>query len=747
MDEPEAQIPYLFAEFQLDPLRRVLLKEGRPVALNPKAVEVLLALVEKRADVLSKDELLKTVWPGQIVEENNLTVHISALRKALGEKRDNLRFIVTIPGRGYRFIGDVSRVDLSTDLIIEHHSTTHVRVEQEEVEPEAVQTRIVSEKRWVSPASAPAVRTRLLAKKVGVAVVIVVLLFTGALVAYRSFSSRKGAAQFERYDVKRLTSTGKVLSAVVSPSSQYVAFAQTEGDGQSLWVRHVQTGGGKRILEPRPVEYWGLAFTPDNNYIYATTFEKGQSDPVLSKVPVLGGAIERLPVVTNAGVSFSPDGLRMAYVVSSSSSGGSLLWTANVDGSEKKLVALRKDPNFFAMAGDTVAWSPDGGTIACLVLDNTNDGISMSIVGYSPLDGKERQLTTRHWNIITGVAWIPHGEGLVLSGNVKQGLPPQVWFVSAEGKDTHLLTNDLNSYGGVSLTSDGNSLVTVQIDTNTSIWIGQTDGDFRATNLHEDFSEVGEIPAVGLATEGRIAYLSVASGAPELWLLETANGRTRQVTVNGQVSEFTLSPDGRYVILVSNRAGKPNLWRIDSDGSNFKQLTFGDGEVHPRCASDCQQVFFQEGFGEVLSSVWKISIDGGELHQVTHPHQNFPDISPDGEQIAYSYMDTSATDAGQWRLGIAGVADGKQFASFAVPASVTNRFLRWAPDGQGLVFINTVGGVSNLWLQPILGRRARQLTDLTSQTIDAFDLARDGRKLALVRSIKTSDVVLINNRR
>lgn len=138
MKDPATQNPYLFGEFQLDPLRRVLLRNGQAVALNPKAVEVLLALVERRAEVVSKDKLLSEVWPDQIVEENNLTVHISALRKALGETKGARQFIVTIPGRGYRFVASV-RMDREDelDVAILERTRAQIVIEEDDTDEES----------------------------------------------------------------------------------------------------------------------------------------------------------------------------------------------------------------------------------------------------------------------------------------------------------------------------------------------------------------------------------------------------------------------------------------------------------------------------------------------------------------------------------------------------------------------------------------------------------------------------------
>jgi TolB-like protein/DNA-binding winged helix-turn-helix (wHTH) protein len=101
---------YAFGSFTLDPLKRVLLRDGVPVPLSPKVFDTLLYLVEHADRLLDKDELLDAVWPGRVVEENNLTHNISILRKAFSRDGTLDRCIVTSPGRGYRFTAALRRV-------------------------------------------------------------------------------------------------------------------------------------------------------------------------------------------------------------------------------------------------------------------------------------------------------------------------------------------------------------------------------------------------------------------------------------------------------------------------------------------------------------------------------------------------------------------------------------------------------------------------------------------------------------
>ena len=99
---------YRFAEFSVEPSKRRLSgPDGAVIPLSGRAYEVLTYLLEHRDRVVSKDELIKTVWPHSIVEDNNLNQAISTVRRALGDSRDSPRFIVTVAGRGYQFIGDV----------------------------------------------------------------------------------------------------------------------------------------------------------------------------------------------------------------------------------------------------------------------------------------------------------------------------------------------------------------------------------------------------------------------------------------------------------------------------------------------------------------------------------------------------------------------------------------------------------------------------------------------------------------
>jgi DNA-binding winged helix-turn-helix (wHTH) protein len=97
----------LFGPFRLLPTQFLLLEGDKPVPLGSRALEILIALLERRGELVSKQDLMARVWPNIFVEPANLTVHMSALRRALRDGRDGHRFIVNIPGRGYCFVAPV----------------------------------------------------------------------------------------------------------------------------------------------------------------------------------------------------------------------------------------------------------------------------------------------------------------------------------------------------------------------------------------------------------------------------------------------------------------------------------------------------------------------------------------------------------------------------------------------------------------------------------------------------------------
>src|SRR5215471_8602468 len=123
---------YEFGPFRVDAQREVVLRAGEPVPLTPKTFQILLVLVRHDQAIVTKDDLMKAVWPDTFVEESNLSRNIFMLRKALGESPQDHRYILTVPGRGYRLAERVRVVQEQEVIIAAHRSRVQVQISESE---------------------------------------------------------------------------------------------------------------------------------------------------------------------------------------------------------------------------------------------------------------------------------------------------------------------------------------------------------------------------------------------------------------------------------------------------------------------------------------------------------------------------------------------------------------------------------------------------------------------------------------
>ena len=111
LSPPAEKRHYRFDDFVVDPVRRRLIRAGEAVTITPKAFSILVTLLERRGEVVDKEELIRRVWPDTFVSEANLTQNVCSLRKALGERANDHRYVITVPGRGYSFVAEAEEVE------------------------------------------------------------------------------------------------------------------------------------------------------------------------------------------------------------------------------------------------------------------------------------------------------------------------------------------------------------------------------------------------------------------------------------------------------------------------------------------------------------------------------------------------------------------------------------------------------------------------------------------------------------
>lgn len=546
---------------------------------------------------------------------------------------------------------------------------------------------------------------------------------------------------FQNMRMMKLTNSGKTVDAAISPDGKYLAEVVEDGGLQSLWLRQVgEPIASKQIVAATDGQYEGLTFTPDGNNIYYVVWENNAQHDALYKIAVLGSSPQKIPVDLVSPVSLSSDGKRIAFIRRSTNRGESALIIANADGTEEQVVANRREPLFFSEVAP--AWSEDGKIIACSVRSSVG-GFHSTVVEVQVSDGVERPITSKSWTIVERVAWLKDGRGLVITAAEQSSSPFQIWHVSYSDGAVYRITNDLNSYVGLSLSQDSSKLVSVQSNRLSSLWIVPNGDANRATQLT---SGVSQHYGLSWTPDGRIVYSSIASGNADIWTMNSDGTNQSQLTTDTNVDrDPAVAADGRYIAFASDRSGKFNIWLMDADGSNQKQITNGDDEEFPQISPDGQSVVYQ-GFVNGVPTLWRIGLDGSKPLQLTTNYSNWPVISPDGKWIACSYLDENKT---QWKLAVFPFDGGSPTETFDMPMPYLQHFvwqkIRWTFDGRALTYIDRRGGISNIWSQPLSGGPPRQVTDFKADQIFNFAWSSDGKQLACARGVVTSDAILISD--
>src|SRR5262249_18021141 len=189
---------------------------------------------------------------------------------------------------------------------------------------------------------------------------------------------------------------------------------------------------------------------------------------------------------------------------------------------------------------------------------------------------------------------------------------------------------------------------------------------------------------------GKIVYTSRESGGVDIWIMDEDGKNKKQLTSHARANDAPwATPDGRYIIFSSNRTvGSRSIWRMDPDGGNLKRLTEGPGAFMARSSPDSRWVVFPSARSG-SERLWKVSIDGGEPVRLTDKFTANPTVSPDGSLIACIYREEQPNSPN--KVAIIPFAGGDPIKVLNIPQSFRYPTgLRWAADGRALTYVDTI---------------------------------------------------------
>ncbi|HET6976842.1 MAG TPA: protein kinase [Pyrinomonadaceae bacterium] len=586
--------------------------------------------------------------------------------------------------------------------------------------------------------------------KVGAALVLLAALFivaAGSFGGYKWLHKEESIARFWDVRLSRLTNSGNAIDATISPDGKYIVYVLSDRSSQSLYIRQVSTANDKLIVPPARVGYFGITFSPDGNEIYyvlKTNLDAG----VLYRIPTLGGASVKVLDKIDAPVSFSPDHKQFVFVRGNyPNTGESALVIANVDGSGERNLVVKKTPDQLVPIFFTgPSWSPDGKLIAASVI--TTGGRS-KLVGFSVDDGSEKNLTTESWLFSARVQWLPDMSGLLLvAGDTP--INAMIWHISYPDGRIRRVTNDLNSYRAMSLTQDGKQLTTIQVHGMVNLYV-VPDADaskevrLPTGNVSNFFALTGS--NVSWVPDGRIVYVSNESGNPDIWITDPEGKNRQQLTANGGTNVSpVVTADARYIVFVNWQEGRKNIWRINLDGSNPVQLTSGLSDGFPAVSPDSRWVVYTSYDG-AKPTLWRVSIDGGTPIKVTDHVATTSAVSPDGKSIAFTYPESTDPRATPNRIGIVPFEGGDPQTTLSLPlgGTVLTAIHWWSNDNKSIFYTATNNNVTNIWSVPLDGGPPRQVTQFKDMLITGFAWSHDGKQLACTRGTLVRDAILITD--
>jgi Tol biopolymer transport system component/DNA-binding winged helix-turn-helix (wHTH) protein len=750
---------YEFGPFRVDVEERLLLLDGQVVGLTPKAFDTLLVLVRNRGRMLGREELMRQVWPDSFVEEANLTVNISTLRKALGERPHEHRYIATVPGRGYRFMADVrERWEEPAELIVQEQTLAEITIEEEEEsEGRAVTARFINQPQpdarlsradgFDAPAAAAlaAFRPRRRSRATWLAVFVTLAAAAGGAFWAWSPALSKRPASVPRL-IPLTSFPGLKGRPAFSPGGDHVAFLwdADSGGAVDLYVKLIAAGTPLRLTSD-PAAEASPVWSHDGLYLAFTRPSAGRRG--IHLVPALGGAERKLAEVAPSAIfagrmsifaqdlDWSPDGKLLAAPDRSSADAAQGIFLISAESGEKR--RLTSPPTQYL--GDwSPKFSPDGKTLAFV----RGASFFVNDLYFVPTDGGEaRQLTFDHrW--ILGLTWTADGREIIFSSN--RGGLFRLWRVAVSGGAPEAMAAAGEDAYLPSVSRRGNRLAYVRWKPDSNIW------RVAGPNAAHDSQPVK--PPVKLIASTReealpqfspdgqrIAFLSNRSGSDEIWVCDGEGQHPIQLTSFGGPQGGTprWSPDGRRIVFDCRPEGHADIFVIGADGGLPRRLTTEASEdIVPSWSRDGRWVYFVSNRGGT-QQVWKVAAEGGQPVQVTRQGGFEPFESADGQWLYY------VKQGGLWRMPAAG---GEE-------ARILDRveWGYWAECGTGICFLDRQATPRPaIEFIDLTTRQTRRLADLEKESGLAqppgFAVSPDGRWILYKRVDQIeNDLLLVEN--
>ncbi len=729
---------YEFGQFRLAIDRPSLWKDGEMVSIPQKALEVLILLVGRKGEIVSREELLETVWSDTFVEDGNINYTISLLRKTFHGNS----YIATVPKHGYRFTAPVS-------LILGEYVQNALEVPDEPTPdvPAFLDTKRREEKLFEGEdLKNTSFRKRPSRSFYFVAAIFSLLIVGGVAFIYTSKTlSETPASNFNDIRFQRLTDTGDVAYLVISPEGDYVAFTREK----DLYIKELQSASELKLNIENDTKLGCLQFSPDSNFIYFGSYLENSSGKI-SKVPRFGGIPKLVAENVWSGFSLSPDGKLMAFHRKFPNSNRSILVIRNLETGSERTLAQRNLPEQYYW-NNYPAWSPDSNKIAVVIDNYTEHFIRLLVIDID--SESEEEIETPAFRNVEQAIWAADGRSIIASANIGESF--QLWRIPYPDGETRRITNDLDSYLGISVTKDGSQIAARQRTYYSNIWVASQENLNDLHQLTVGMAHNDGLKGLSWLDDETIAYTSNAEKLRDwnLWTVNLNDRRRQELTSDkGQQNDNPVaSAAGDVLYFSSNRDGQTHIYRVNAAGENLEQVTHSENEseIYPQISSDGSWLFYLKK-GANKTAIYKLSLADGVEHELPKSSAYFPEnflsLSPDSKYLAFQILpDKGSIEeiSGEIKIGIIETADPESIKTFKLP--VASEFFKWKLGEHAIDYVVHGNDGAQIMRQSLdSGRKPALIIKLPKDDIFGFAWSRDGRKIALSRGQLLRNVVLLS---
>jgi Tol biopolymer transport system component/DNA-binding winged helix-turn-helix (wHTH) protein len=601
----------------LDTKEKILMRRAAPVALTPKVFEMLCVFVENRGRLIEKEELMTKIWADSFVEESNLTFNIRQLRKALGDSAQQPRFVQTVPRHGYRFIAEVREIaaEVSPENAVAEKTPTEIfaaSLSPENGSPAVENPDFQASEKIAETSPAEISETAFkappknISRKFSIvslaAAGLVVLSAASLLAAFiynnrGAFSASPNPILHAKFTSEQLTNAGGVYEAVISPDGKLAAYSNEIGGKTGVWIKRFETGENFQIIPNADDAYYALSFSHDSRELYFSRGPRTNETHRIGifRVSIFGGIPQQIVGDTYGWFSVSPDDRQISFIrCARADDDYCSLFVADRDGGNERKLLTRPRP---IVIRDN-QFSPDGKRIAAAVGQARSSSSEFGLLEIDLATGAEREITKHKFSTIHYLRWLPDQSALLLTAFEPPLNSVKIFQVSTANEEIKVLTDDSSiNYDCLSLDRFGEKMVTTQTVANFRLWVAPFDQPQAARPISTAAEAMYYGQSVFVFAPGgkKIVFASAADVNQQIWTMNADGSEQRQLTT-GQGTNWQprLAPDGSYILFASNRSGAAQIWRMNPDGSNQTRITedaAGSRPIH--ISADGKTVYFE----------------------------------------------------------------------------------------------------------------------------------------------------------